>query len=543
MNNDRLELWWDGNRNKIIFDSDAIISQIKNTACPLYVVQDSETAGISSEGKISSQKIEPYTFPCLGIIPAILPSDLGEQSFCTDYNTSYAYYGGAMANAIASERMVIELGRAGFMGSFGTGGLSTDRVEEAIKKIQKELPAGPFAFNLLYAPGNELFEKQIIDIFLKYRIRALEASAFLTITPPLVSYRAHGLSKDINGKILIKNKIIAKISRREVAEAFMRPPAPLLINDLVIKGLISKEQAELALQVPLADDITVEADSGGHTDNRPLLGLLPTIMAVRDEINRQYTYQKQIRVGAAGGISNPQSALASFMMGAAYIVTGSINQSTVEAGTSEQVKILLAQADMADVMMTPSSDMFEMGVRVQVLKRGTMYPLNAKKLHEHYLAYNSIEAIPSVERDRLEKKVFKKDIQSIWTETVNYFQRFDPSQIERANKEPKHKMALIFRWYLGKSSQWAIEGDPARTIDYQIWCGPAIGAFNQWVKGTYLERHENRHIAAIAQHILLGAAGLYRLKLLQQIAGTTMNFRSADFLFKPDITQINSRCK
>lgn len=66
---------------------------------------------------------------------------------------------------------------------------------------------------------------------------------------------------------------------------------------------------------------------------------------------------------------------------------------------------------------------------------------------------------------------------------MNYFARHDPQQIERAEKNPKHKMALVFRSYLGQSSNWANAGDPLRKIDYQIWCGPAIGAFNQWVIG------------------------------------------------------------
>ena len=93
----------------------------------------------------------------------------------------------------------------------------------------------------------------------------------------------------------------------------------------------------------MADDITVEADSGGHTDNRPLVCLLPSILELRDEIQRKYGYEKPVRIGVAGGIATPQSALAAFMMGAAYIVTGSINQSCIEAGTSEYTKKLLAK--------------------------------------------------------------------------------------------------------------------------------------------------------------------------------------------------------
>ena len=85
------------------------------------------------------------------------------------------------------------------------------------------------------------------------------------------------------------------------------------------------------------------------------------------------------------------------MMGAAYIVTGAINQACVEAGASEHTRKLLSQASMTEVIMAPAADMFEMGVRVQVLKAGTLFPMRASKLYELYNRYNSIDAIPGEE--------------------------------------------------------------------------------------------------------------------------------------------------
>jgi hypothetical protein len=67
-------------------------------------------------------------------------------------------------------------------------------------------------------------------------------------------------------------------------------------------------------------------------------------------------------------------------------------------------------------------------------------------------------------------------------------------------------MALVFRTYLGQSSTWAIRGEPSRKIDYQIWCGPAMGAFNQWAKGSFLEKTPNRRTATVAMNLLFGAA-------------------------------------
>ena len=232
-------------------------------------------------------------------------------------------------------------------------------------------------------------------------------------------------------------------------------------------------------------------------------------------MQEKHQFPTPIRIGAAGGIATPESALSAFMMGAAYIVTGSVNQACVEAGTSEHVRKLLATVAQTDVMMAPASDMFEMGVELQVLKRGTLFGPRAKKLYEYYMRYNSIEEIPSEEKLKLEKTIFKQTLESVWQGCIDFFNERDPRQIERAQDNPKRKMALIFRWYLGLSSNWANRGVKERLTDMQIWCGPAMGSFNDWVKGSYLADYQNREAADIAEHIMKGAAYLYRVQALK----------------------------
>lgn len=166
----------------------------------------------------------------------------------------------------------------------------------------------------------------------------MEASAFLDLTPHIVHYRVNGLSQGPGEQVMIGNRVIAKISRSEVAEKFMRPPPERILAKLVQENRITETQARLASRVPMADDITVEADSGGHTDNRPLVSILPSILSLRDRIQEEQNYSQPIRVGAGGGISTPASALAAFMMGAGYVVTGSVNQGCVEAAASEHTK-------------------------------------------------------------------------------------------------------------------------------------------------------------------------------------------------------------
>jgi trans-AT polyketide synthase, acyltransferase and oxidoreductase domains len=491
------------------FDIETMRDILSDLTQTVYAVRVGGRLGLTHSDEFS----DPDAVP-IGFALPLDPRDLGDPVFKRFHGTEYAYMGGAMANGIASEEMVIALGQQGILSAFGAAGLVPNRILEAIQRIQAALPNHPYAFNLIHSPNEEAIERRAVELYLEHGVQTVEASAFLGLTPHVVRYRVAGLSRNADGSIRIANKIIAKVSRREVAEQFMRPPSERLLNELLNHGWITPEQAQLAQQVPMADDITVEADSGGHTDNRPLVNLLPAIVALRDQIQREYEYDMPLRVGAAGGIGTPEAVLAAFMMGAAYVVTGSVNQACLEAGTSAHSKKLLAQADMADVIMAPAADMFEMGVQVQLLKRGTMFPMRAQKLYDLYRQYESLDAIPARERQALEKQIFQQSIDDIWAATEAYFNDRDPRQVELANQEPKRKMALVFRWYLGLSSRWSNIGEQGRELDYQIWCGPAMGAFNAWTAGTYLATPENRRVADVATQLMRGAAYLYRVRAL-----------------------------
>ena len=422
----------------------------------------------------------------------VRPQDLGEASFKRDHRLKYAYLTGAMANGIASVELVEAMARAGMAGFFGAAGLPPQKVEAAIDRLQKSLGDLPHGFNLIHSPNEPDLEAEIAELYLRKGVKLVEASAYLDLTPMIVRYRfgADG------------NRVIAKVSRVEVAEKFMKPAPEALVRELAASGKLTPAQADRALREPVAQDITVEADSGGHTDNRPLVTLLPTMIALRDRLGAP------VRVGAAGGIATPSSAAAAFMMGAAYVVTGSVNQACVESGSSDIVRKMLAEAGQADTAMAPAADMFEMGVKVQILKRGTMFAMRAQKLYDLYKAHDSMEALPPAQKALLERDLFRAPLEEIWAQTAKFFEVRDPRQLARANADPKHKLALTFRWYLGQASRWANAGVEGRKVDYQVWCGPAMGAFNEWAKGSFLERPENRRAAVVARNLLAGAAAL-----------------------------------
>jgi PfaD family protein len=176
---------------------------------------------------------------------------------------------------------------------------------------------------------------------------------------------------------------------------------------------------------------------------------------------------------------------------------------------------MLARADLSDVVMAPAADMFEMGVKVQVLRRGTMFAGRATRLYDAYRTYPSLEDIPAAERIRLEREVLHASLAEIWADTRAFWSGRDPAQLAVAEADPKHRMALVFRWYLGMSSRWAIDGTADRRTDYQLWCGPAAGAFNRWTAGSFLAEPENRTVVQIALNLMEGAAVLTRAHQLR----------------------------
>ncbi len=91
-------------------------------------------------------------------------------------------------------------------------------------------------------------------------------------------------------------------------------------------------------------------------------------------------------------------------------------------------------------------------------------------------------------------------------------------------------MALVFRSYLGQSSGWAITGVRDRRMDYQIWCGPAMGAFNAWTTDSFLAEPQNRSVVQVARNLLEGAAVVTRA---QQLRSFGVPIPPASFDFRP----------
>lgn len=498
-----------------------MIADIRKNATPLPLSRLDAAAGQSRQGMQGdksaeaagddSQRPTAVANPDAGYDgKGIAPHTLGSTVFRKRFNLKYAYVSGGMYRGIASPSMVVRMGKAGCMGFFGTGGLSLEEIEAGIRSIGSQLDGGePYGANLLANYIDPEAERKTVELYFRHDVRNVEAAAFMQMTPALVLYRLRGLSKAEDGAVVCKNRVLAKVSRPEVAEAFMSPPPEQIVQKLLAEGAITLEQAQLASFIPMSHDICVEADSGGHTDGGIPSVLFPAMSRLREDMERKYRYREPICIGLAGGIGTPEAAASAFIMGADFILTGSINQCTVDAGMSEEVKNMLQEMNVQDTEYAPAGDMFEMGSKVQVLKKGVFFPARANKLHALYTHYDSLEQIPEKIREQLQKTYFKKSFDEVWEETKEYLRRIGrQEEISKALGTPKFKMSLIFRWYFGYTTKLAFEGAQNDKVNYQVHTGPALGAFNRWVKGTEMESWRNRHADKIGLKLLTETAEL-----------------------------------
>lgn len=528
---------WQADAAKLpAFDAASLAAAAARVREPVHVVREpvSGRLGVGFAGQVQPGGASPGAYELLATLPALFPEWLGDRSFLEAHRVRFPYVAGEMANGIATPALVVGMARAGLLGFFGAAGLAPDRVERGLVEIESALGReGPsWGSNLIHSPNEPDLEEAVAELYLRRGVRRVCASAYMGLTPAVVRMAVSGLGQDPSGRIVRRQQLFAKVSRPEVARRFLSPAPPELLATLAARGQVTRTEAELAARVPLTEDLTAEADSGGHTDNRPLPALFPTLAALRDGLVAQHGYARPIRLGAAGGLGTPAAVAAAFAMGAAYVVTGSINQAAVESGLSPAGREMLAKAGIADVMMAPAADMFELGVKVQVLRAGTLFGVRAQRLHDLYVSHDSLEALAPEARERLEREVLGLPLEAVWDETRRFWLERDPREVERALREPKHRMALVFRWYLGKSSRWAIAGDPERRLDYQIWCGPAMGAFNAWVAGSFLAEPERRSAVQIALNLLEGAAVVTRAQQLRSY-GLAMPHTAFDFRPRP----------
>jgi trans-AT polyketide synthase/acyltransferase/oxidoreductase domain-containing protein len=184
-----------------------------------------------------------------------------------------------------------------------------------------------------------------------------------------------------------------------------------------------------------------------------------------------------------------------------------VNQCTPEAGTSSAVKDMLAALDVPDTAYAPAGDMFELGAKVQVVRKGTLFAARAQKLYELYRRYNSLGEIDATTRSAVEDGYFRRTFADVWRDvTDRYTVGGRADRIAAAERDPRQLMSAVFRWYFWHTAHIAMVGKLDERVNFQIHCGPAMGAFNQFVRNSALEDWQERHPDLVAERLMVGAA-------------------------------------
>jgi trans-AT polyketide synthase/acyltransferase/oxidoreductase domain-containing protein len=237
----------------------------------------------------------------------------------------------------------------------------------------------------------------------------------------------------------------------------------------------------------MADDLCVEAAGGWLDSTADLLTLLPTVQRLRDEAQMS---DFRVHVGCAGGLGTPEGVGTAFLLGADFVLTGSVNQCSVEAAISIEAKELLQNARTHDIATAPWGDMFEFGVQARYLKRGLLFPARANRLYEIWRRHESVTELDEDTRNQILTRYLGNDI------SINNL----------SSVEKKAKLTELFRHYFTRGLRLAVQGDKRQKTDYLIHCGPALGAFNQFVVGTGLQPWQARTVEAISDVLLQEAA-------------------------------------
>jgi trans-AT polyketide synthase/acyltransferase/oxidoreductase domain-containing protein len=361
--------------------------------------------------------------------------------------------------------------------------------------------------NLLYDMDDAAHEMATVALYLRREVRFVEAAAYLAVTEALVRFRFSGAHRDRDGRPVVVRHIVAKVSRPEVAAAFVQPAPARMVARLLARGELSAEEAEVAALLPVSGDICVEGDSAGHSDGGVTLALVPGMVRLCADAVRRHNYPERIRVGASGGLGAPEAVAAVFVLGADFVVTGSVNQCTVQAGTSAVAKDMLAVVDVQDTAYAPAGDMFELGARVQVVRKGTLFAARGNKLYQLYRRHDGLAEIDERTRRTVEDFYLRRPFDEVWQLVCEHYAETGRAELAVTTAgNPKQRMSAVFRWYFGQSSRSAMDGDTDERANFQIHCGPALGAFNRLVRGGPMQEWRSRQVDEVASLLMTGAA-------------------------------------
>src|SRR5699024_8160953 len=120
-------------------------------------------------------------------------------------------------------------------------------------------------------------------------------------------------------------------------------------------------------------------------------------------------------------------------------------------------------------------DTMEYGTQVQVLRKGVLFPPRANKLYELYKSHAALDEIDAETAEQVQRRYLKKRFGEVFAELRT---SLPVEEIERAERDPKHKMALVFRWYFEHALGQALSGSSEGRVEDQCHHWSSAGTSN-----------------------------------------------------------------
>jgi PfaD family protein len=372
---------------------------------------------------------------------------------------------GGMAYGIAGPRLVNAAAHHGCLAFYGAAGVPLDQIDRDLAALDPSLPVG---VNVAHADATR--DAAVLARIRSHGLERIEVSGFLRPTPEVLAFRFGGPSF-----------VLAKVSRLGAARSWLAPPRARTLRTCVERGLLTPAQADAARDRPCADGLVLEGDSGGHTDRRSWLTLLPAVRALPGG--------RHALLGAAGGLGTPEAVAAALAAGADFALGGSVHQSCAESGVRSEVRSALLDAGVEDFSYAPSAVWFGTPARVQVLD--TPFAQRARRLEALWHARGD-ERLDGTDLAFVESLF--GPLPEAWNETATWLSTHAPSLLDDAHTR-RHRLALLCRRWLARCARRAVHDDGGE--DIQIWSGPAVAALNTRTAGTPLS--SERPIGALVR--------------------------------------------
>lgn len=420
---------------------------------------------------------------------------LGSLSFKKEYHTELAYAVGGIRDGISSGPMLKKLADSNILGYLGTKGLDiheTNRLlEDALNMVGLEKIGVHVSCDVLKPE----YSNQQLKLMIDKDIRRLQLSGYQRPDEWIYEYRIRNIRYSEKHKVVSPYKLLVCVNNLKAAEEFLKPIDKDYIKKMIELNKLTQIEAEMVAALPVCDDICIDNTGIGAGG----FGWISSIKKLIDRICTPHSLKKRVRVGICGGIGNPQMLAMAFFAGADFVMTGTINQCTVEAETSTHVKDLLQAAKENDFAFVPADDLFEFGEKMSVLKRGTLYPTRAQKVYDIYSKYASVDEISETDTKLLTEKYFGIGLQEMYQRIMGIV-----SETERIliSEQSKYKLGLIMKGYLQACFHQAQAGEKATEINYGIAVECDMADINRWLQGTDIEHWNRRSIDIIAKRIM-----------------------------------------